>query len=318
MGEFELLHFATVVYCSFTIQENQMNGLIQKKFFVFLLLLGAGFAFPLKGFADEPSTELKLFQGSWTVIKLIEDGNVIAPERFAEVLPSGGKMEIVDNSLLFEEVQTGHRHARTISIDPTRYPSTIDIKSAEGSEVSQGIYRFENGRLIVCLGDSLTEARPTELAAPKGSGAMLMVLERHAKSADSPKKADAPRKTQPAPAAAAPTDEEISKMLPGIWRIPDQLGFLHIRFRTNGTFASFRVYEEIQLFRRALVEAPISSGSWEVRDRRILANIGTSADPGRTGTSHLFTIKAMTATEFIFIDGLGRTNKAIREAPAGR
>ncbi len=295
-----------------------MNGVIQKRIFVPLLLLGASFTFGLRGLADEQAAELKLFQGSWTVIKLIEDGNVIAPERFAEVLPSGGQMEIVDNSLLFEEVKTGHRHARTISIDPTRYPSTIDIKSAEGSEVSHGIYRFDNGRLIVCLGDSFTEARPAELAAPKGSGAMLMVLERRTKSADSPKKADTPRKTQPAAQATAPTDEDITKMLPGVWRIPDQFGFLHMRFRNNGTFASFRVHEELALFRRAFVEEPISSGSWEVRDGRILTNIGNSVDPGRTGTSHLFTIKAMTATEFIFMDGLGRTNKATREAPAGK
>lgn len=295
-----------------------MNGLSQYRMYLPLLLLGASLTISASGVADEVSTELKLFQGSWTVVKLIEDGNVIAPQRFAEVLPSGGKVEIVDNSLLFEEVKTGHRHARTITIDPTRYPSTIDIKSAEGSEVSRGIYRFEDGRLIVCLGDSFTETRPTELAAPKGSGAMLMVLERRAKSADSPKKTETPRKTQPAAPVAAPADGEIAKMLPGVWRIPDQFGFLHIRFRNNGTFASFRVHEELALFRRAFVEEPISSGSWEVRDGRIITNLGTSVDPGRTGTTHLFTIKAMTATEFIFMDGLGRTNKATREAPAGR
>ena len=95
------------------------------------------------------------------------------------------------------------------------------------------------------------------------------------------------------------------------------MGFLHIRFRDNGTFASFRVHEELQLFRRIFVESPISSGSWEVRHGQVLANIGTSTDPGRSGTSHLFTIKAMTSTEMIFIDGLGRTNNATREAPAG-
>jgi len=145
-----------------------------------------------------------------------------------------------------------------------------------------------------------------------------MVLQRRTASADTEKKPAAPGKTQPAPTAASMSDEEITKLLPGVWRIPDQLGFLHIRFRDNGTFASFRVHEELQLFRRVFVESPVSSGSWEVRQGQILTNLGTSTDPGRVGTSHLFTVKAMTSTEMVFFDDLGRTNKATHEAPSGR
>jgi uncharacterized protein (TIGR03067 family) len=234
------------------------------------------------------------------------------------VLPSGGRLEVVDNSMLFVDVHTGQRHARTISIDPTSYPSTIDIKSSDAPEVSRGIYRFDNGQLIVCFGDTFTETRPAELSAPKGSGAMLMVLQRRTASADPEKKPAAARKTEPAANTASMSDEEITKLLPGVWRIPDQLGFLHIRFRDNGTFATFRVHEELQLFRRVFVESPISSGSWEVRQGQIMTNLGNSTDPGRVGTSHLFTVKAMTSTEMVFFDGLGRTNKATREAPAGR
>ena len=292
-----------------------MNGCIQHRIIACLLLLAGSPAWA--GLADDKA-ELKLFEGSWTVVKLIEDGKVIPAERISDVLPSGGQLEIVDNSLLFVDVHTGQRHARTIIIDPTSYPSTIDVKSSDAPEVSRGIYRFDNGQLIVCFGDTFTETRPAELAAPKGSGAMLMVLQRRTQSTDPVKKPEAPRKTQPAAAAVLLGDEEINKLLPGVWRIPDQLGFLHIRFRDNGTFASFRVHEELQLFRRVFVESPISSGAWEVRQGKILTNVGSSTDPGRVGTSHLFTVKAMTATEMVFIDGLGRTNKAMREAPAGR
>ena len=289
-----------------------MNGCIHHRIVACLLVLAGSAAWA--GQPDERA-ELKLFEGSWTVVKLIEDGKVIPAERIPDVLPSGGRLEIVDNSLLSVDSHSGKRHARTITIDPTSYPSTIDIKSADAPDVSRGIYRFDSGQLIVCIGDTLTESRPAELAAPKGSGAILMVLQRRTQAADPEKKAESPRKTQPAASAVA--DEEITKILPGVWRVPDQLGFLHIRFRDNGTFASFRVHEELQLFRRIFVESPISSGSWEVRHGQVLANIGTSTDPGRSGTSHLFTIKAMTSTEMIFIDGLGRTNNETREAPAG-
>ena len=261
----------------------------------------------VEGLADDKA-ELKLFEGSWTVIKLVEDGEVIPADRISEVLPSGGQIEIIDNSMLFVDVHSGHRHARTISVDPTRYPSTIDIKSSEQPEESHGIYRFDNGQLIICVGDSFTGVRPSELTAPKGSGAMLMVLQRTTPAAE--KTASTP----PPATSLVPEDEEIQKLLPGVWRIPDQLGWLNLRLRENGTFTTCRVHQELELFRSVFVQVPVSNRSWEIREGRIFLNVAASTDPGRAGTRHCFTIKAMTSTEFVFVDGLGRTNKATRIA----
>ena len=297
--------------------EKKMNGCIRRRAMMGLTLLIGIAAGTTTGLGDD-NAELKLFEGSWTVVKLVEDGNVISADRISEVLPSGGRLEIVDNSLLFVDVHSGQRHARMIAIDATKYPSTIDIKSADVPEVSRGIYKFDNGRLIVCIGDPFTQVRPSELSAPKGSGSMLMVLQRRTPATNEQKQTNAPPVSRPPVGLGAPTDEDIRQQLPGVWRIPDQLGFLHIRFRDNGTFASFRVYEELRLFRRVFVETPISSGSWNVSDGTIRTNLAASTEPERTGSSHLFTIKAMTSTEFVFIDGLGRTNKATREVPIGK
>ena len=294
-----------------------MTGYIQRTTVMVVCLLLGNSAWAGSGLADDDA-ELKLFRGRWTVVKLVEDGKVIAAERIQEILPSGGQLEIVDNSILFVDLHDGRRHSRTISVDATRYPSTIDITTAGEPDISHGIYQFGKGQLIVCIGDPLTQSRPSELAAPKDSGAMLIVLERAATSIDEQKKASSPPVTRPAAISTAPTDEEIRKLLPGVWRIPDQLGFLHIRFRDNGTFASFRVHQELHLFRRVFVETPISSGSWEVKQGSIQANLAASTDPGRRGSSHLFAIKAMTSTEFVFLDGLGRTNRATREVPIGK
>ena len=152
-----------------------------------LSVLVVSSAWAASGLADDKA-ELKLFEGSWTVVKLIENGEVIPAERIPEVLPSGGRLEIVDNSMLFIDPHSGQRHARMISVDPTRYPSTIDIKSADEPEVSRGIYRFDDGQLIICVGDAFTEARPAELSAPKGSGATLMVLQRRKVPVDGEKR----------------------------------------------------------------------------------------------------------------------------------
>lgn len=290
-----------------------MNGLMQFRSFLGLLLVITSPAWANQGAGDDKA-ELKLFEGSWTVVKLIEDGEVIPEDRIPEVLPSGGRIEIVDDAILIVDVHSGKRHARTFTIDPTRYPCTIDIKSADEPEVHRGIYRFDDGRLIVCLGDGFTEVRPAELSAPKGSGATLMVLQRRTTSVDEEKKT-IPRSPS---APTVPADQEMKKLLPGVWRLPDQLGWLHIRFRENGTFSSYRVHQELQFFRSVFVQVPVSSGSWEVREGRIIMNLAATTEPGRVGTSHTFTIRAMTSTEFIFVDGLGRTNKATREASAQR
>ena len=103
-----------------------MNGGIQRRMVAGFLLLVGSSVWAVAGLADDKA-ELRLFEGSWSVVKLVEDGEVIPPERIPEVLPSGGRIEIVDNSMLFVDPHTGQRHARMITVDPTRYPSTIDI-----------------------------------------------------------------------------------------------------------------------------------------------------------------------------------------------
>ena len=93
-----------------------MNGCIHHRIVACLLVLAGSAAWA--GQPDERA-ELKLFEGSWTVVKLIEDGKVIPAERIPDVLPSGGRLEIVDNSLLSVDSHSGKRHARTITIDPS-------------------------------------------------------------------------------------------------------------------------------------------------------------------------------------------------------
>ena len=44
--------------------------------------------------------ELQRFQGKWEVVELVEDGNVIPENAIADWLPSGGRLEIVDNAII--------------------------------------------------------------------------------------------------------------------------------------------------------------------------------------------------------------------------
>lgn len=108
---------------NFRIQEKKMNGCIQYRIVACLLVLAGSAAWA--GQPDERA-ELKLFEGSWTVVKLIEDGKVIPAERIPDVLASGGRLEIVDNSLLSVDSHSGKRHAQSRSTQlATRAPSIL-------------------------------------------------------------------------------------------------------------------------------------------------------------------------------------------------
>ena len=127
----------------------------------------------LASVAMADDTELKRLQGHWQVIELVEDGKVIPPSAIEDWLPSGGKIEIVDNAIVTTSTDDGKKHVRILQVDPTQYPKGIEIKSRDKSEVL-GIYRFDNDRLLVCVADSEEATRPREFSAKAGSKRMLL------------------------------------------------------------------------------------------------------------------------------------------------
>ena len=119
--------------------------------------------------------ELEPLQGHWQVIELVIDGNVIPSEQIEYKLPSGGKIEIIDNAFIFRSPADGRQHARTFQVDATQYPSSILVTTA-GGEASRGIYRQDGDNFVLCIAGPGLGQTPTGFAAPRGSGRMLMVL----------------------------------------------------------------------------------------------------------------------------------------------
>ncbi|MCX7423422.1 MAG: TIGR03067 domain-containing protein, partial [Planctomycetia bacterium] len=85
-------------------------------------------------FAVADDVELKRFQGHWQVIELVEDGKVIPPSAIEDWLPSGGKIEIVDNAIVTTSTDDGKKQVRILDVDATQYPKGIEIKSRDKSE----------------------------------------------------------------------------------------------------------------------------------------------------------------------------------------
>ena len=99
-------------------------------------------------------------RGSWQVTDLVDNGRVIPPESIPGWLPSGGRMEFVDNSIVFTSPKDRQRYARGFSIDATSYPRQFNVID-HGQISGHGIYRIEDGRLVVCL------SSPKEATTPE-------------------------------------------------------------------------------------------------------------------------------------------------------
>ena len=52
----------------------------------------------------------KELRGYWQVIELVDNGRVIPADAIPGWLPSGGRMEFVDNTIFFTSPKDGQRH----------------------------------------------------------------------------------------------------------------------------------------------------------------------------------------------------------------
>lgn len=293
--------------------------------------------------------ELQRFQGKWEVIELVEDGRVIPAVAIEDWLPSGGRLEIVDNAIISVSPHDGKKEVKIFAIDATQSPRGIEISTRDQREV-WGIYRFDQDRLVMCLVDHTDGSRPDEFSARTGSKRLLMTLRPVDSNAvqearrpelraqlDLPEPLLAPTSTStplalplpeppltvtptpaptPVPGTAAPrllSDSEVTEMLRGTcWRYCDAYGALLLTLHADGRFATTREYTELLLFQKVFVRNMISCGQWTVQNGRLCLHILTSVDPSRVNARVPFTLRVVTEKDLIFVDHLGHVGQAVR------
>lgn len=164
----------------------------------------------------EPKSELDRFQGNWQVVELSENGRVIPREAIGEWLPSGGRLTISENAIISTSPHDGQKSVKLFSVDATQYPRGIDLVTRDKSPV-KGIYRFDEDRLVICLGDPDDGPRPTEFSAPADSRRMLLVLKQTsgpgAEHKPAVEPAPVPKTADTNIAAKVLTDDEASRLL---------------------------------------------------------------------------------------------------------
>jgi uncharacterized protein (TIGR03067 family) len=128
----------------------------------------------LLGIAEaRPTTDLDRLQGTW----MPKDGTFDGAPAPLEVLRD--RQWVIRGDQL-EEIVKGRRESRaTIKVDAAQKPAAIDLAYTEGQGkglTGSGIYQMDSDTLVVCI--IVPGARPTDFAAPRGSGRALLVFKR--------------------------------------------------------------------------------------------------------------------------------------------
>jgi len=147
------------------------------------LVLVANCAFSLPALlADDSKSQkndqyyLKLLQGDWKVVALEDDG-MKAPSSMLKGMHWEFKGSEVQGADPGEEL-----HDKSlVKLDSSKTPTYINLVGVEGPTKGQtwkGIFKFENERLVICMGETLTSERPTDFSTGPDSHRCMIAFER--------------------------------------------------------------------------------------------------------------------------------------------
>jgi uncharacterized protein (TIGR03067 family) len=123
---------------------------------------------------DNVKNDLDKLQGSWAMAMFFADGEEVPADQVKT-----GELLIEDEEYrpkLGATVETA-----TIHLDSAKSPKEIDLTFKGGfqkGKTARGIYKLDDDTLTICRGQSTDKNRPTEFAAPAGSGLLLVVWKR--------------------------------------------------------------------------------------------------------------------------------------------
>lgn len=295
--------------------------------------------------SEHLGAEVKRLQGNWRVVELVENGQTVPQDQMKSLLPGGGLLEIVDNTMLFKSPVDGHKSTKSFRIDPSSYPKKIAIFDLDRM-TGQGIYQHDGGKMVICVSHPPATV-PTDFSAPAGSNRTMLVMVPYNESDLETRKLDlgpppsvaryapaipsvpnsnplpvpVPQTTpQPTPATVPNpleagrilTDNEVKGMLVGTWRFNDGSGLIDINIDARGVFSSYRHAQQIQTFHQVFVPTPVSSGTWTVKSGQLFLNVSSSWRAELVNSTIVLAVRSISPSDAIIVDNLGRVSKAVR------
>jgi uncharacterized protein (TIGR03067 family) len=145
-----------------------------KPFGVSTVLVAALVAVGTVGAGDAAKKELERLQGTWKVLKLDKGGD---PARADEL--QNWRTVITGDKFV---MKTGKRDDEArLRLDPSKKPATIDLLNDKDKQHVVGIYKLEGDKLTLCFALDGKPQRPREFIAGRGSGNVLLILQREKK-----------------------------------------------------------------------------------------------------------------------------------------
>jgi uncharacterized protein (TIGR03067 family) len=120
--------------------------------------------------AEDPTKELKKFEGTWEGVSSTRDGQEIQEEKL--VLTVKGEKYTLQMGK--ETIEGTHK------LDPSKSPKTIDATRTSGPDKGKtilGIYELNDTTYKVCFA-APGKDRPTDFSSKKGSGNRLIEMKR--------------------------------------------------------------------------------------------------------------------------------------------
>lgn len=138
-----------------------------------LPLLGLVFA-PAVLRADDADKALEKLQGTWNVVKYVNDGKDESPEADSpEIMTVTGAHYVLKRK--------GDSYRGDLKVDPSKSPSTIDATfyDTEDKKLGEalGIFKLEGDQWTVVWNDGSDE-RPKTFSAEKGSGNRMITMKK--------------------------------------------------------------------------------------------------------------------------------------------
>ena len=132
-----------------------------------LVLVGTVLASAGVAVGGDANTELKKFEGTWSVESAQKGGKPAGVFKNGRLTFAGDKITLRQGD---QETFEG-----AFQIDLSKKPRHIDLMF-NGEKAVPGIYASEGGKLKLCVNPD--GERPTEFSSPEGSNTILLVLKR--------------------------------------------------------------------------------------------------------------------------------------------
>jgi uncharacterized protein (TIGR03067 family) len=116
--------------------------------------------------------EQKKFEGTWAIASAQKGGKEPPDQELKQLrfVFSGDKMKLAIGEKSLEG---------SFKVDPSKKPAHIDVTVMD--KTAEGIYRFKDGMLELCINEPGMGGRPTEFKSPEGSMTTVLVLKREKK-----------------------------------------------------------------------------------------------------------------------------------------